>query len=171
MSLLSPITDDRVGDSARPLFDAINHTFGSIPNVYRTMGHSPEVLNAVLRLSKAIRKDLPPKLRELAYLKVSIVNNCDYSISYHTDAARRVGVSNEQIEAIRMYQESDLFTPEEKTVISFSEQMTRFCRVDNITMNELKALLSPSQLVVLSATVGLANLNNRFVEAFEVQLP
>ena len=171
MTLLVPITDDRVSDSARPLFDAIKHTFGNIPNLYRTMGHSPEVLNAVLRLLKAVHKDLPPKLRELAYLKVSIVNNCEYSLQYHTAAAKRVGVTEEQIEAIRHYQESDRFDKVEKAVLRFAEQLSRDCRIDNPTMNELKANLSESQMVVLAATVGLANFNNRFVEAFEIEMP
>lgn len=171
MPLLVPIQDDRVSDSARPLFEAIKHTFGTIPNLYRTMGHSPETLNAVLRMLKAINKDLSPKLRELAYLKVSMVNNCDYSIHYHSAAARRVGVTEEQIEEIGTYQKSDKFGSMEKAVLRFADQLTRDCQVDNITMNELKANLTESQLVLLTATVGLANFNNRFIEAFEIELP
>jgi alkylhydroperoxidase family enzyme len=49
-----------------------------VPNIFRTMGHAPEVLRATLALEQAITRDLAPKLRELAYLKTSQLNGCHY---------------------------------------------------------------------------------------------
>jgi hypothetical protein len=39
--------------------------------MYRTLAHAPRVLDAAVAMAKAIRADLAPKLRELAYLKVT----------------------------------------------------------------------------------------------------
>jgi len=38
----------------------------------------PDVLQATLSFNQAIQKELDPKLRELAYLKTTQVNKCNY---------------------------------------------------------------------------------------------
>ena len=47
-------------------------------NIFRTMAHAPDVLQATLALDKAIQRELDPKLRELAYLRASQLNECGY---------------------------------------------------------------------------------------------
>jgi alkylhydroperoxidase family enzyme len=72
------MTDAQASGTAKNLFQNIQSKFGMVPNIYRTLGHAPEVLQATLALNQAIQKDLDPKLRELAYLKTSQVNRCNY---------------------------------------------------------------------------------------------
>jgi alkylhydroperoxidase family enzyme len=78
MPLLAPLTDELAAGDARTLFDGIQANFRMVPNIFRTMGHAPEVLRHTLGLNQAIHTDLDPKLRELAYLKTSLINNCHY---------------------------------------------------------------------------------------------
>lgn len=56
-------------------------------------------------------------------------------------------------------------------MLQFAEQWTRQGKVANSLMQQLSKHLSPEQLVVLAATVGLANWTNRFNESFAVELP
>ena len=49
--------------------------------------------------------------------------------------------------------------------------LTRQISVDDETISQLKRFMSDSQLVILTATVGLANWTNRFNEALGVELP
>jgi hypothetical protein len=56
-------------------------------------------------------------------------------------------------------------------VLKFAEQWTRQGKVAGDLMKELAQSLSPTQLVVLAATVGLATWTNRFNESFGVELP
>ena len=72
------LTDAQASDAAKNLFQGIQSKLGMVPNIYRTMGHAPDVLQATLGLNQAIQKDLDPKLRELAYLKTSQLNGCNY---------------------------------------------------------------------------------------------
>ncbi|MFO0850745.1 MAG: hypothetical protein U0871_19640 [Gemmataceae bacterium] len=44
--------------------------------MYRTRAHAPRVLDAAVSMAQAIRSDLDPKLRELAYLKVVDLTDC-----------------------------------------------------------------------------------------------
>jgi alkylhydroperoxidase family enzyme len=46
--------------------------------MYRTLAHAPAVLDAVIDMGAAIRSDLDPKLRELAYLKTTRLTDCHY---------------------------------------------------------------------------------------------
>jgi hypothetical protein len=56
-------------------------------------------------------------------------------------------------------------------VLRFAEQWTRQGKVSAELMRSLAGTLSPAQLVILAATVGLANWTNRFNESFGVELP
>ncbi len=78
MPHLVPLTDAQASEAAKPIFRTLQSAFGMVPNIFRIMGHSPEVLQATLGLNQAVQKDLAPKLRELAYLKTSQVNGCNY---------------------------------------------------------------------------------------------
>jgi alkylhydroperoxidase family enzyme len=78
MPLVLPLSDPDASGAAKTLFQGIQAKFGMVPNIFRTMGHAPEVLEATLSLDRAIHQDLDPKLRELAYLKTSQLNGCNY---------------------------------------------------------------------------------------------
>jgi len=78
MPHVPPLTDAQASEAAKGLFQSIQGKFGMVPNIFRTLGHVPEVLQATLALNQAIQKELDPKLRELAYLKTSQLNGCHY---------------------------------------------------------------------------------------------
>ena len=78
MPNLQPLADAQASEAARKIFQGIQAKFRMVPNIFRTMGHAPAVLGATLNLDQAISSDLEPKLRELAYLKTSQLNGCNY---------------------------------------------------------------------------------------------
>ena len=78
MPHLAPLADAEAPDASKGLFQQIQSQFGMVPNIFRTMGHAPEVLRATLAFEQGITRDLAPKLRELAYLKTSQLNGCHY---------------------------------------------------------------------------------------------
>jgi len=171
MPRLSPLTADNVSGELRSLYSAIEEKFGAVPNIFGTMAHAPGVLQAIVQLNQAIQGDLPAKFRELAYLKSSLCNNCDYCSHHHSRAAKAVGVSDAQIDSLADFEGSAAFDAQEKAVLRFAERLTQEADVDEETVNELKQFLSDSQLVVLAASVGLANFTNRFNHAFAIELP
>jgi uncharacterized peroxidase-related enzyme len=171
MPHIPPLKDEQASAPARSLFEKIQAAFKMVPNIFRTMGHAPDVLQATLGLNQAIQGDLDPKLREMAYVKASQLNHCQYCLHYHTGAARKVGVTDLQVQTLENYEQSSAYSELEKLVIRFAEQWTRQGKVDAAVVSALSKSLSPSQLVVLAATVGLANWTNRFNETFNIQLP
>jgi alkylhydroperoxidase family enzyme len=52
---------------------------GRIPNIFKAMAHAPVFLQKFMEFDGAMRSTkLDRKLRELAYLKASQVNHCQY---------------------------------------------------------------------------------------------
>jgi alkylhydroperoxidase family enzyme len=80
MAVVNPIAKDKATDEVRPIFDDLAKRFGRVPNIFGVMAHRPNVLKNFLPLYGAIMTQgtLEPKLKELAYLKVSQVNGCEY---------------------------------------------------------------------------------------------
>lgn len=78
MPHIPPLGDEQAPQAAQPLLEGLQQKLGMVPNFYRTLAHKPDVLDAVLKLNSAIQDDLPDKLREMAYVKTSKVNGCDY---------------------------------------------------------------------------------------------
>ena len=73
---LPPLRDDEADDAARATLERLQSSLGQVPNMYRTFAHAPRVLDAAVSMAKAIRSDLDPRLRELAYLKVTQLTDC-----------------------------------------------------------------------------------------------
>lgn len=171
MPVLPPLTDDQVSEELRPIWSALRARFGKVINIYGTMAHAPAILQASLDLSETTRSGLDLKLRELAYLLTSKLNNCDYCLHYHRATARKAGLTPEQIDQLAGFETSDVYSSLDKDVLRFAEQWTRHGRVSLEVMHRLRSLLSPDELVTLAGVVGLANWTNRFIAAFGVELP
>ena len=80
-------------------------------------------------------------------------------------------MSDTQIQDLERYEQSTAYSELEKRVLRFAEQWTRQGKASTELVKQLSSSLSPAQLVVLAATVGLANWTNRFNESFGLELP
>jgi len=76
MPQLHPLGNNDASDEARAMLERLQSKLGTVPNMYRTFAHAPKVLDAAVSMAQAIRTDLDPKLRELAYLKVVQLTDC-----------------------------------------------------------------------------------------------
>jgi uncharacterized peroxidase-related enzyme len=85
MARLKAINPDEATGKTKELFNAIQSKLGVVPNMMRTMGNSPALLEGYLTLSGALAHGkLGAKNGELLALAVSEKNNCDYCLSAHT---------------------------------------------------------------------------------------
>ena len=76
-----------------------------------------------------------------------------------------------QLADLERFEDSPAYDELEQAVLRFAEQWTVQGRVKPELMEFLGGRLTPSQLVTLAATVGLAMWTNRFSESFGMQLP
>ena len=78
MPFLEPVSDQQASPAAKEIFDDFKARIKMVPNIYRTMAHAPVVLAGSLAFNKSFHSGLDPKLRELAYIKASMLNECHY---------------------------------------------------------------------------------------------
>jgi uncharacterized peroxidase-related enzyme len=172
MALVSYISDDQAADTIKPVFEGMEKKIGVVPNVFRAMAHNPEMLQAFLALNATLPKTkLAGKLRELAYIKTSELNGCDYCMHHHRSGGKSVGLSDRQLHETGHFETSDAYDDLEKDVLRYAEQVTRHIDVDDDLVERLKGSLGDRELVELAMTVGIANFTNRVTETLRLELP
>lgn len=172
MGKISTVERDQAPEELRPTYDAIAGKFGAMLNFFKTMVHSPPLLPAFLGLNATQAKSvLDPKLRELAYLRVSAVNGCHYCVHYHQMAANSVGWTDADLVGIADADFGSRLDDLGQDVVCFADQVTKTCHADEAVLSRLKKSLSERELVELTATVALANYTNRINMALAIDLP
>lgn len=140
-------------------------------NVYRLMAHHAPSVPPFAQWYAALREGaLDPRLRQLAYVRVSQLNRCRYCATHHSAFGQTVGVSREQLEALPVFETSPLFSELERLVLRYAEQMTVRVQVDGTLVESLRGQLSPEALVQLTLSIAAANFTNRFNEALGTEL-
>ncbi|MBB3456500.1 putative peroxidase-related enzyme [Rhizobium sp. BK313] len=84
MSRIAVPSLDNAPEAAKPTLDAVHKSLGVVPNLFRLIANSPNVLNGYVGFSGALGKTLDVKTRERIALAVAQVNGCDYCLSAHT---------------------------------------------------------------------------------------
>jgi uncharacterized peroxidase-related enzyme len=85
MTRLTALNPEEATGKTKDLFNAVHAKLGVVPNMMRTMGNSPAVLEGYLNLSGALSHGkLGTKTGELIALAVSESNSCDYCLAAHT---------------------------------------------------------------------------------------
>ena len=94
---------------SKELFNAVQNKLGMVPNMMRTMGNSPAVLNGYLSFSGALgASSIGAKLGELIALTVANANNCEYCNAAHTFIGEKlVGIDTASIELAKEGKSAD----------------------------------------------------------------
>ncbi|MGB5081174.1 MAG: carboxymuconolactone decarboxylase family protein [Burkholderiales bacterium] len=143
---------------------------GRLVNLYRALLNSPAVAEGWLKLFTALRQKakLAGRYRELAILRIALVNGADYEYRAHVPFALGEGVSQAQIDALPGWQLSTSFDERERAVLAYTDSMTRDIRVPELVFAEVRRHFDDRELVELTATVGGYNLVSRFLVAMQI---
>ena len=163
MARIPYLESDNASPEQKEILGKVTQKSGKIANIWKLWSHSPQTLDAFLPFTKSLSKGtLDPKLRELAYVKASQINDCAYCANAHKAGGLRVGVTEQQLAEVGDYASSAAFSPLEKLVLQYTEELTRTAKSTDAIVAELKKHLSAQDIVELNLTVGTANLTNRF---------
>jgi len=143
---------------------------GRLLNLYRALLNSPAVAEGWLKLFTAIRQKakLGGCYRELAILRVALLNGADYEYRAHVPFALAEGVSQSQIDSLPEWQVSADFDDRERAVLAYTDSMTKEIRVSDLVFAEVRRHFEDRELVELTATVGGYNLVSRFLVAMQI---
>ncbi len=101
MPAIVPPKDPESDPRVKAVFDDIRATRNSdfINNIWRYLAFDADLLERTWEEVKAVMatpSDLDPLTKELIYLAVSIINNCEYCVHSHSAAARAKGMTAAQ---------------------------------------------------------------------------
>ncbi len=172
MARLPYIDREDLPEDKRYLFDNLSRDGGRVGNLFRVLGHSPQLLHQFMRLGSDLRSrtKLDPRLRELAILTVGRLAQAPYEYVHHIAIARRVGVTDEQIEGLPVWERHPAFSEQERAVIRYAETVTREIRVSDEVFDAVHGFLDDEQMVELTLNVAFYNLVVRFLEPMQVEL-
>lgn len=78
---IQPVADEDASPEVSRIFAAMSSTGTAVTPFFRMLAHKPAMLRAYNQLAGALWSDdsrLPAKLKDLAYLRASILNGCEY---------------------------------------------------------------------------------------------
>lgn len=102
MPRIAPIQLATASEKVRPLFEALKKKLGTVPNLFATIGQSPEALRALLTATDALGEGaLSGREVELVNLFTSELNGCGYCVSAHGALGKLAGLSPDDIEWAR----------------------------------------------------------------------
>jgi AhpD family alkylhydroperoxidase len=111
--------------------------------------------------------DLTVTIKELIKLKASMINKCAYCIQMHSEQARKNGETEQRIYALTAWQESPLFTTEERAVLALTEEVTHISAagVSDSTYQHCIALFGEQKVAQLIMQIVTINAWNRIALA------
>ena len=144
---------------------------GRLINIYRLMLHSPALAGTWFDLNQAVRygTEIDGQCRELAVIRVAILNNLEYVVRAHGPAyALKEGLTPAQVEALADWSSSNLFTDKQRALLAYADAITRDIDVPDAIFADVQKHFSDRQTVELTMLIGAYNMLTRFLKALKV---
>jgi uncharacterized peroxidase-related enzyme len=172
MPRISRLNRSEVTPELREVYDKFLRDRGNVPYFFRTLAHRPEIFKTATAHMLAVLNTgtLPTKLKEMVVVRTSQINCTSYCLASHTAISLRLGTTPEQIEALKNWKDSPLFSEAEKVAIHLAEVMTSdSLHYSDQELADLRRFYSESEIVELMASVGLFNYFNRFNNMLQME--
>ncbi|SCX37831.1 alkylhydroperoxidase AhpD family core domain-containing protein [Klenkia marina] len=163
-----------VTSEARPIADRMAaRRGGELSALDKLLLHSPPVADGWNELLGALRhkSSLGADLRELAILRVAVLNNAAFEWVAHKDAARRAGITDAQIDALYDQDPRAHFDYRQNLVLELTDTATMEIEIPDLLFQQVRAEFSEREIVELMVTIGGYAMVSRFLVALRVPPP
>jgi len=157
----TPVSIDKAPEASQQLLEDVNAQLGQVPNMFRIISNSPQVLEGYLGLNGALSNgSLSPQTRERIALAVAELNSCDYCLAAHTFIGTNLAkLSAGEIEANRRGNSN---VPTQSAAVEFAVKIVQ--KRGQISDSDLLAVqsvgFSDSQVIEIIAHVALNTFTN-----------
>ncbi|ASW89126.1 carboxymuconolactone decarboxylase family protein [Mycobacterium marseillense] len=137
-------------------------------NALSTLAHHPKLAKAFLRFNVHLltSSTLPPRIRELAILRVAHRRQCAYEWSHHFRMAKEEGITEDQIAAVQRGEARDEF---DQAVITGVDELDEKSELSDHTWAALGERLTDQQRMDFVFTVGCYALLAMAFNTFGIQ--
>ena len=144
---------------SRPILEGIAADLGFVPNLAATVAASPTLLRALDGLRRAVGDEsFDPRVREAAGVAVGVAVDNAYGVAFHSTVLDRLGVADEDVEAMRRGSEPAGATLAAAYAFARSLVLDRGAVDPRIVDRALAAGLTPPDLLQLVAECVFASL-------------
>ncbi len=156
----------------RLFFAKQKRTYGAVLDPGLLWGRSKWVFATVALLYGALNRKGSPlngALRSMVTVRVSQINHCEFCVDINGATLHKRGVSEDKILALRNWRESELFAPQERAALEYTEQVTHTDgRITDDLMKALRVHFDDDSIVELTGLIAFQNLSSKFNAALDV---
>ena len=152
VSRLPPLPDPPTDPLLLELQEDTRSRGGDVINLHLTLGHAPKIAKARRGLSGALRRDAvtPRVLRELVIMRTAQIVRSDYELNQHIPMALKVGLSQQQLDEVANWRDSELFDERQRAVLAYIEQLLAGGDVDDATFAAFANHFTPEEIIEIS---------------------
>ncbi|BCO45143.1 carboxymuconolactone decarboxylase family protein [Mycobacterium intracellulare] len=163
---LRPLPADQWDEATQQALSAMREA--DTNNALSTLAHHPALAKAFLRFNVHLltSSTLPPRIRELAILRVAHRRQSAYEWSHHVRMAKEEGVTEDQIAAVQRGEGLDAF---DQAVITGVDELDEKSELSDHTWATLGERLNDQQRMDFVFTVGCYALLAMAFNTFGVQ--
>ncbi|MCP9275836.1 carboxymuconolactone decarboxylase family protein [Mycolicibacterium arenosum] len=135
---------------------------------------SPELYDAMMKLSTEAAKDIDPTIAELVKIRASQLNHCAFCLDMHVADAREQGETEQRLALIAAWEEAGtLFTDRERAALELTEAITELGNghVSDDVYAKAADVFSEKELAQVIAMAVTINAWNRFNVATRMKAP
>ena len=151
-----------------------DETLGFCPNSLLTMQHRPAIAEAFVNINKAVMANegrVTAEQKRLVGFLTSAQSGCRYCQAHTLLAAERYGGSEERLNNIWHFRDSDLFTDAEKALFEFALAASAVPNAVNETITrELKTHWDDGEIVEVLGVIALFGFLNRWNDSMATSL-
>jgi 4-carboxymuconolactone decarboxylase len=173
---IPPITPSQWTDEVREFF-AQREGAGGQPglsklNITLTLAHHPDLAIPYLKFGMHILNGstLSGRVREIATLRTAWLYRSNYEWDKHAQAAKNIGMTGEEIEAIKAGADAPVWSQFERYLLRAVDQLRNDVAIDDETWNCLAEHPDRRQLLDFLFTVGSYAMLTMVLNGIRVQL-
>lgn len=170
MARIPNATRDQIPEELKYVWDAVADG-GDPPNIFKALGNNPQLLRAYLRLGNGLWNHcgLDLQTRELVILRSAQNQGSEYEWHQHVRIGREAGLSDERINALSDWQNSDQFSDKEKTLFAYVDAVGRSEPPAQQLLDDLIAAWDLPTAVGVTILVPFYEMTGKFLAAMDVQ--
>jgi alkylhydroperoxidase family enzyme len=171
MARVPLVPDDDEAARATGLFDTFKHEGRPPSDIFRALANVPGLMTAHRALPQALRdrEHCPPRLRELAVLRLAQLAGSAYEWTHHRPMALDAGVTAGQASALSAWRASPAFDQAERLVLAVTEAVHEMAVTDEL-FGQLEAALGQPGAIELIVVVSQYEAVARIIQALGVEV-
>jgi 4-carboxymuconolactone decarboxylase len=171
-----PIAPEDWSPEAYEAYEVLNSSatkaLGTSSNMSMTLANHPKLAKAYYALGRhlLLESTVSHRLREILTLRIGWRYKSGYEWYHHVRFGLRIGLTHEEIEAVKTGPEAAVWSPAERCVLQVTDQLCAGGAIEDAVWNELCTHLDRQQAMDLIYTIGHYVMTAWAISAFGVQI-